>query len=203
MNRAALKQAEKAFLKEYPGGFNHPDMVAIGKKHKMDKHGAFAKEHFAKKRFDDPATVVADMATLVSRSSLVSMFEKPKFKAMVAQLRTKEKDSLAASLYDLLHGKQKAGFEALVDELDRRSLAKWTLVTVVPAYLRPTKEVFVKPSTAKLIVDALDLDMTYQATPTWAFYRDFRKAINAMKSEVSQDLSPNNPAFCGFLMTSL
>ena len=37
MNVKKLKQAEKAFFKQYPGGFTHPEMVALGKKHKMEK----------------------------------------------------------------------------------------------------------------------------------------------------------------------
>ena len=37
MNLDKLEQAEAKFFNMYPGGFEHPDMVAIGKKHKMDK----------------------------------------------------------------------------------------------------------------------------------------------------------------------
>jgi len=203
VNTQALKHAEQAFLKKYPEGFKHPELAALGKKHKMDQHEAFARERFAKGCFEDPVGIVEDMARLVSRSSMVSMFEKPKFKTMVSTLRTKEAVSVAESLYELLHGRQKAGFEALVAELGRRKLAKWTLVTVFPAYYRPRKEVFVKPTTAKLIIEQLDLDLTYDASPTWPFHRDFRKAINAMRSQVSTTLSPNNPAFCGFLMMEL
>lgn len=46
----ALKQAERAFLKRYPGGFEHPELAALGKKHRMDQHEAFARERFAKAR---------------------------------------------------------------------------------------------------------------------------------------------------------
>ena len=37
MNINALKAAEKSFLNKYPGGFRHPDLVEIGKKHKMEQ----------------------------------------------------------------------------------------------------------------------------------------------------------------------
>ena len=113
MDRKALKQAEKAFLREYPGGFEHPELAALAKKHKMNQHEAFARESFAKARFDDPPTVVADMVTLVSRSGMVSMFEKPKFKTMGSGLGKADAKSLSDALYELLHGAQKAGFEAL------------------------------------------------------------------------------------------
>ena len=34
MNLERLKRAEEFFLTRYPGGFSHPEMVAIGKKTK-------------------------------------------------------------------------------------------------------------------------------------------------------------------------
>ena len=203
MDRKALEQAEKAFLREYPGGFEHPELIALARKHKMDQHEAFARESFAKARFDDPPAVVADMITLVSRSGMVSMFEKPKFKTMASGLRKADAKGLSDALYELLHGAQKAGFEALVASLAKHKLAKWTLVSVFPAYYRPRKEVFVKPSTAKLIIEKLDLDLSYEATPSWPFYRDFRKAINSMRASVDPSVAPSNPAFCGFLMMQL
>ncbi len=60
-----------------------------------------------------------------------------------------------------------------------------------------------KPTTTKLVIDSLDLDLKYGSTPTWAFYRRYRNAIKDMKAKVSRDLAPNNAAFCGFLMMNL
>ena len=203
MDLKALKAAEKSFLAEYPGGFTHPDLVAIGKKHKMDQHEAFAKERFAKARFEDPVGIVEDMARMVGRSSMVSMFEKPRFRDYAKRLRGKQAERLSEALRALLHGSQPKGFEQLVELLAEVKLAKWPIVTVVPAYYRPQKEVFVKPNTAKLIIRELDLDLTYRPRPDWDFYQGFRKAVLAMRSKVSKSLAPNNPAFCGFLMMSL
>ena len=81
--------------------------------------------------------------------------------------------------------------------------AKWTLATSIQTYYRPQKDVFIKPSTTKLIIDKLELDLEYQAAPTWKFYSAYRKQIKAMKETVNKNLSPNSPAFCGFLMTAL
>ncbi len=203
MNIKALEQAEKKFLKQYPGGFAHPEMVAIGKKHKMEQLTAFAQASFAKKRFEKPADVVADMTRLVGRSTMVSMFEKPKFRSAMADLSKKDQERLASCLYELLHGKEKAGFESLVDELMPWKLAKWTLCTVFQSYYRPKKDVFIKPTTAKLIIKELEVDLAYQAIPTWAFYRDFRKLVKELKAKASKDLAPSNAAFCGFLMMNL
>ena len=109
----------------------------------------------------------------------------------------------AQGLYELLHGKQKGGFGGVVEALQRHKLAKWTLVTVFPAYHRPRKEVLAKPSTAKMIIDRLDPDLAYHSTLTWPFYRDSRKAINGMRSHVDDTLAPSNSMFCGFRMMEL
>jgi len=203
MNKEALLEAQRLFLSRYPGGFANPELVATGKKFKMDQHGGFAREQFAEDRFDTPRDIVEAMATLVSRSAMVSMFEKPKFKTAAAALSTMEIDEWAGSLRQLLHGDQKAGFEGLVAALTKHKLAKWTLVTVVPAYYDQQAEVFVKPSTAKLITTKLALDLSYSATPSWEFYQGYREAVLAMRKIAKDVKAPNNPSFTGFLMMTL
>jgi len=203
MNLDVLHKAEESFFIRYPGGFNNPDMLAIAKKHKMGQLEKFAKESFAKENFIQPLVIVEEAIKLVSRSSMVSVFEKPRFRDYINALSREEKADVAHALYELLHGKQEDGFNQLLEILKRQKLAKWTLMTVVPAYYKPQKEVFVKPTTAKLIIDKLSLDLEYKPTPSWAFYKGYRKAINELKSETDKSLAPNNPAFCGFLMMSL
>ncbi len=203
MNLDILHKAENSFFAKYPGGFYNPEMVAIGKKHKMDQMEKLAKESFDEKRFSDPMTIVENAIKLVSRSSMVSVFEKPRFRDYVKSLNREEKAAFAHALHELLHGKQEDGFHLLQGILVREKLAKWTLMTVIPAYYRPQKEVFVKPTTAKLIVEKLGLDLKYKPTPSWAFYKGYRKAINELKKQTDKSLAPNNPAFCGFLMMSL
>lgn len=203
MDTKALKDAEKRFLRRYPGGFEHPEMVEVAKKHKKDQLELLAKESFAKKRFDDTGQIVADMAKLTGRSTLISMFEKPKFRDMIKGLKPQEREALAGALYELLHGKEKVGFEALVGELAKRQLAKWPLATVFQNYFRPNKDILVKPTTTKLIIEKLNLDLQYRPQPSWEFYRKYRKAVLEMRSKVSKSLAPSNTAFCGFLMMSL
>lgn len=203
MNKEVLLEAQRRFLSRYPGGFLNPELVATGKKFKMDQHGDFAREHFAEVRFDAPRDIVEAMATLVSRSALVSMFEKPKFKAAVSALSPMEISDWAGSLRQLLHGDQKAGFDGLVASLSRHKLAKWTLATLVPAYYDQQAEVFVKPSTTKLIIDRLRLDLTYHAVPTWEFYQGYRQAVLAMRKTAKAVKAPGNPSFTGFLMMTL
>jgi hypothetical protein len=203
MNTAKLKAAESAFLKTYPGGFDHPEFAAIAKKHQVDKRVAEAHEHFAKTRFQNQGELAEQMVKLVSRSSLVSLFEKPKFRDTVRRMGTVERDALVAGLKSLLHGSRRKGFETLVATLAPHKLAKWSLVSILPYYYRPQDEVFVKPTTAKGVVEYFELEgLSYKATPTWEFYEGYRAAVHDMKSQVDPCLSPNNAAFLGFIMMS-
>ena len=202
MNLNNLKMAEAAFLLRYPGGFGHPEMVAIGKKHPIAKMTAFAQEAFADDQFAYPDKIVSAMSTGISRSSMVSLFEKPKFRDFAQSLPATDQEALAYAFYEQLHGDQAIGFEALVNILKPIKLAKWTLLTILPLYYRPTEEVFVKPTTTKGIIKTLELDMHYKPLPSWDFYNEYRRLINTFKTEVDPSLSPNNAAFSGFLMMS-
>jgi hypothetical protein len=129
VNTKALKEAEARFLKMYPGGFRHPELVELGKKHMMKKLEEFAKETFSRRAFDYTDAIIDGAAKLVGRSTMVSMFEKPKFRDMLRTLPKKDREIFAGALYELLHGKEKVGFEILVRELKKRKLAKWSLAT--------------------------------------------------------------------------
>jgi len=204
MNVDKLKQAEHAFFSKYPGGFEHPDLVAIGKKHKMSKMIDFATDHFDKEAFENQEQLLENLSKVVSRSSMVSLFEKPKFRDFIYELSIAEKEPFIAALYDLLHGNMRKGFEAYCKVLRDHKLAKWSLMTILLAYYRPNKEVFVKPTTAKGVIAHFDIDeLIYKPQPSWDFYNSYRDSINTAKGKVDPSLSPSNAAFCGFLMMSL
>ena len=204
MNLKRLKQAEAEFLARYPGGFNHPDMVTIGKKHNVGKMTEQAKELLNKKAFQKTGPVLDSLIKIVSRSSMVSMFEKPKFRDYVNGLDRDEREALAMGFQLLLHGKQQRGFEIVIDILARGKLAKWSLITICPNYMKPLDQVFVRPTTAKNVIKYLELEnLDYKPRPSWAFYEEFRRQILAMKEKVDPSISPSNAAFTGFLMMSL
>ncbi len=203
MNKATLLKAQTKFVKQYPGGFKHPDLQSLGKKFKVDLHAEFAQERFAPDCFDKPADIVRSMAELASKSAMVSMFEKPKLKEAANNLNPAGRRKWSDALYEMLHGEQAEGFDALVTEMARQQLAKWTLVSLVPSYYALQDEIFVKPSTTKLIVKELELDLVYKPTPSWAFYRDYRKALLQMKKIAKKVNAHSNPAFTGFLMMTL
>jgi hypothetical protein len=204
MNLKKLEQAEQEFFNRYPGGFANPEMIAIRKKHKLDKMIELAKNSFARRNFKLPELIVENMIKIVTRSSLISVFEKPKFRDFARSLPSKDKQTLAKGLQDLLHGNEQLGFETMLEVLKSGRLAKWSLMTICQAYYRPQVEVFVKPTTVKGIIETFELkNLRYKPAPTWTFYNEYRAVINEMKSKVDASLSPYNVAFTGFLMRSM
>ena len=203
MNLKKLREAESLFLHKYPGGFADEQLQNIGRKHNVGKLVEYAATALAKNRFKNTATVLDDIVKIVSRSSMVSMFEKPKFRDYVNGLGRDDRSVLANAFRLLLHGNQEKGFNEIVEILSDGRLAKWSLLTICPLYHDPQREVFVKPTTTKNVIRQFELEnLVYHPRPTWQFYCDYRDVIATMKAAVNPSLSPNNAAFTGFLMMS-
>lgn len=204
MNVEKLREAEARFLLQYPGGFAHPDIVAISKKHRLEKMHGLAQASFANQQFADIEAVVVAVSRIVSQSSLISVFEKPKFRELVNALSSREREQLADGLQAFLHGDQERGFAQMVSLLAEYKLAKWPLLTVCPTYYHPNYEVFIKPTTAKRVIEYFQLaDLVYSPRPTFAFYQAYRQQINQMKALLGAELPADNAAFCGFLMMAV
>jgi len=204
MNLMKLKESEETFLQRYPGGFDNPEIIAIRtKKHNVDKMTSLAQQSFAKRNFIWPEHVVQNLIKLVSRSSIISVFEKPRFRVIAESLSPEEQKWLADGLQELLHGREQIGFETILDLMKRCKLAKWSLMTVCQAYFHPHRDVLVKPTTVKGIIQYFELEhLQYKPTPSWAFYDAYRVTIQEMKSQVDESLSPSNTAFSWFLLLS-
>jgi hypothetical protein len=205
MNLHKLKEAEAAFLHRYPGGFENPELKAIrNKKHKPDQMIALAQESFSKGKFMRPELIVHNMERVISRSSIVSVFEKMGFRDFANTLSRQEKEWLISGLEELLHGTEQTGFEMLLDLLKSHRLAKWSLMTVCQTYFHPQRDVFIKPTTVKGVIKYFELEnLQYKPIPSWAFYEGYRSIFHEMKSKVSKSLSPTNPAFSGFLWMTI
>lgn len=204
MNISKLIQAEEAFLDRYPGGFDHPEIIAIRtRKHNVDKMITFTQESFAKRNFKLPDLITQNMVRVVSRSSVIARFEKPKFREFVDTLFPEERSLLAGGQGELLHGDEQRGFEIILDLLKSRKLAKWSLMTIWQTYFHPQQDVLVKPTTVKGIIQYFELNnLQYKPTPSWVFYDTYRSTIHEMKSKVDSSLSPTNAAFSWFLLLS-
>lgn len=204
MNRERFKLAEKTFLSRYPKGFDSPEMMEIAKKHKKEKMNKMAREGLAPGCFNDTDAVLESMRKIVTASSMVSVFEKPKFRDLLKDLSPEEREALAEGLKDALHGDQQKGFEQMISVLLPYKLAKWTLLTVCLVYYRPDTEVFIKPTTVKNIIQHLELEgLKYSPKASWAFYEAYRTELNNMKAIADPRLQIDNAAFSGFLMMSL
>ena len=205
MNLGKLKLAEEAFLDRYPGGFDNPELMAIRKqKHKPDEMITLAQASFSRRNFKLPAAIVENMIKVVSRSSIISVFEKIRFREIAYTLSSTDRELLRSGLEKLLYGTEQIGFETILELLKDRKLAKWSLMTVCQTYFHPQRDVFVKPTTVKGVITYFELkNLRYQPTPSWNFYEAYRDAFHEMKSKVDKSLAPTNPAFSGFLFMSI
>lgn len=204
MNIDKLRQAEASFLQRYPGGFADPALADIKKKHNVDKLAQYTRENLTRSNFNRPQFIVDTIVTIVSRSSMVSRFEKPRFRDFVGSLDAGEKQALAAAYEKRLFGRQKRqGFDEILGMLAHHKLAKWAIISIVPFYFAPTREAFVKPTTAKGIIAFLEVDdLHYRPTPSWEFYRGYVKLLDSIQQQVAPTLSPNYAALSGFMMIS-
>lgn len=205
MNEDRLLEAQATFLSRYPGGFSDPEMAPIIKRHNVDKLSDFARDNLTPANFNRPEFIADTVLKIVSRSSMVSRFEKPKFRDFIGCLNSQEKEAFAGALEKRLTGRaKKRGFEELVGMMQPHGIAKWSVVSVVPFHMAPQKEAFVKPTTAKGIIANLEVSgLEYRPQPTWEFYQAYQRLLRDIRRIVSPVLAPNNAALTGFLMTSL
>lgn len=205
MNYQKLKDAEGSFLQRYPGGFADPGLEVIKKKHNVDKLVEFSQQGLTRANFNRPEFIAETLLKIVSRSSMVSRFEKPKFRDFINALNSHEKQALADAIEKRLYGRQKKrGFEEFAGMLSHHRLAKWSVISAVPFYFSPVQEAFVKPTTAKGILAYLEVaGLEYKPTPSWGFYRGYLDLLREIKQQVVPSLAPNNAALTGFLMSSI
>ena len=200
MNLIKLKDVEAEFLFHYPKGFEDEKFFPTMKKFNPSKLEEFTKENLKKEDFSNPNLVVEAFFKIIQKSVLVSLFDKLKFRDMLASLTSYEKDMLSIELYELLHGNKRNGFEGLVEFLAQYNLAKWTIISVVLYYNDRQKEYFIKPTTTKNVIKYFELqNLVYKPTPSFEFYDSYKKVLNEMKKNVDKSLYPDNAAFTGFL----
>lgn len=200
MNLEKLKDVEAEFLFQYPSGFEDAKFFPTMKKFDPSKLEAFTKENLKKESFSSPNLVVDNFFKIIQKSVLVSLFDKLKFRDMLENLTSYEKDMLSIEIYELLHGNMKNGFDDLVEFLNEYNLAKWTIISVILYYNDRQKEYFIKPTTTKNVIKYFEIkDLVYKPRPSFEFYDAYKKVLNEMKKNVHKSLHPDNAAFTGFL----
>ena len=176
MNLEKLKDVEAEFLFHYPKGFEDEKFFPTMKKFNPSKLEEFTKESLKKESFSNPNLVVDAFFKIIQKSVLISLFDKLKFRDMLASLTSYEKDMLSIELYELLHGNKRNGFEGLVEFLAQYNLAKWTIISVVLYYNDRQKEYFIKPTTTKNVIKYFELqNLIYKPTPSFEFYNSYKK----------------------------
>ncbi len=204
MNIKKLLFLEDEFLSIYPLGFQSEDMIQVGKKHNVNKLSKYVLDVCSEENLSKGIEVVDDVAKIISKSSMVSVFEKMRFRDLVKVWSGPEKALFIYSVRENIYGDEEEGFNQLVYLLKPYKLAKWTIITAFRAYYNLNYDVFMKPTTVKKIINYLELDdIKYVSTPDFELYTKYRDYINTLKQEVNISLSPNNPAFSGFLMISI
>ena len=148
-------------------------MLKVGKKHNVNKLAGQAKEMLDPSQFGNPEVIIQNMTLLLSRSSMVSMFEKLKFRDAVGTLLPETRETMVDGLYEPLHGNMNKGFNTLLDELVAMKLGKWSLMSLLPFYYASTEFWFVKPNTTKAILKYFEVeDLVYKPRPSYEFHRD-------------------------------
>ena len=204
MNELKLHEAEALFLQLYPAGFADPAIAPIRRKHNVDQLVRFTQAALTRASCQQPHHVVQSVFKIISRSSMVSRFEKPNFRAFIKTLSSDGEKEFAYAIEQRLFGRKQLGFERLVALLAPHQVARWALVSAIPFYHAPRREAFVKPSTAKAILAFLEVhDLHYHSTPTWAFYKGYQRLLLDIRRRVHPSLSPSNAALSGFLMMSM
>ncbi len=204
MNTDKLKLLQLEFLSQYREGFNSEELKEIGKKHNLFKHVDYIHNTCSKDNLNVGIGIIKEVVKVVTNSSMVSVFEKMKFRDLIKEFDDFQKHELLGSIFELIHGDEEEGFNRLVGLLDFYKLAKWPLISVWRAYYKPHYDVFIKPTTVKKVIKHLEInDIIYSPKPTYEFYKRYREHINEMKELVDERLKVSNPAFSGFLMMTI
>ncbi|MGD1821796.1 MAG: hypothetical protein ACPKM0_03410 [Pleomorphochaeta sp.] len=204
MNKNKVLEAEREFLSLYPRGFDSVEMQQIKKKHNTQKLHEYYLNAFNKTNFDNIDKIIEEMIKVVQKSSMVSLFEKPKFRDYLRSLSYDDKELLVEGLYSLLFENQEIGFNQMLFVLQDGKLAKWTIISTFLYYSAPSTEVFLKPTTVKEIIRILEIDsLTYNPKPSYKFYVEFRKIINEIKTLWGNKLGNDNAGITGVLMIIL
>jgi len=107
------------------------------------------------------------------------------------------------TIFEALPNQQK-GFELFINILKKYKITKWTLITALPLYWEPKTEVFIKPTTAKNILQYFEIkNLKYSPTPYYEFYSGYRNFINEIKSIANPSIAKNNAEFSSFLMMAI
>ncbi len=152
----------------------------------MDKLADFAHTHLTEAALSRPQRFVDTLLTIVSRSSMVSRFEKPPFREFLDGLDSKDKRRLTEAFGKRLFGRKKReGFAEIVDLLARYKLARWSLVSAICTSIshprRRLSSNLRRPERSLPFSTSRSFNTTPR--PSWAFYVGYRNLILDIEGE--------------------
>ena len=201
MNINKLKAAEHQFLSMYPEGFESEGLKDGARKHKMDKMIKDAQEFLSIEGLRHYKVAIQNIKKLISRASIVSVFEKTKFRNLLNESDDLFEQEFVDAVYTMIHEDQEEGFTKIVDLLSPYKIAKWPILSAMLLYYSPKEEVLIKPTTVKKVIEYFELEgLKYTPKVNYQFYAEYRAAIHKMIDLVDPKLSITNGHFSGFLM---
>lgn len=199
-----LKKCEMKFLMDHPMGFDDVSLKDINKRHNFSKMATLTQESMVEENFKNRDLIIERILEIVTKSSLISRFNKPKFKTFINSMTHFERELLVDGYHMILYGDEERGFNQVLEIYRTYKVAGWPVMSIIQAYFKPNDNVFIKPTTVKNIIKYFEIvSITYNAKPTYDFYNTFRDIINEMKMNVEPSLYPSNAAFTGFLMMTM
>jgi hypothetical protein len=197
----------RVFAIEYPGGFQDPAWIrnkrGEGERRRLKRHrdGAIREaqrslspsritELLREERFGeilDDAVAVLDSTDLVTRKQV----------QLIARLGPLPERALAGALGDLLYGHEpyELRFERFVASLalSRDGAPSWQLATALPALVRPSEQVCVRPVPMRKQALSMAPDVVYTSTPNATVYLQFAEMVGRVGEELeAARLSPRD-----------
>ncbi|MDH6603602.1 hypothetical protein OKW23_000742 [Bacilli bacterium PM5-9] len=190
------------FLLKYPNGLNDQAFIDLSKKHKS----SYKILEIVKNEIDLESFVLEDtyhinknislIIKIVTRSSMISVFEKVAFKHYLED--SKIHSIFLNALYHMLKDFNEDTMNEFVYVLNmrkveiNRKVATWPLITFFLIYFDEYNEVFIKPTTIKRLAKLLECDIKYESMPNYMTYQNVKKMVLEYKKQSKLVKNENN-----------
>lgn len=180
------------FEVSFPNGLRSSECDEVERDYKMAHservRRLLAPDELKRLRSKAPSDVFARMRSAL-HFNLVNSFEQVKF-ADVPQAAHAEIASVAID-FVTADADVPAAIERLGESLRPFESGKWTVCTLVPSMLAPSRWPFVKPTAVRRAADVLGVDISYEAQPSAQTYRN----IMGLYAEISRLLESRGAAW--------
>jgi len=99
-----LQVLQNTFFSIYPDGFNSPEFQHLEKKHKLTKTNKKIHEIFNSNIINNDIEFLDAITKILSSSSIISVFEKIKFRNFMKEIHTEQKNNMSQAIKELLMG---------------------------------------------------------------------------------------------------